>query len=451
MSASPNGTNELFSGMRKTYLSFGRPIGYNIRQGGIMAYNELIKNFGRIRDYMREFYVYGFKSRCDYDAKSARSYDNEKRRIESFMGEYMDFQRTENGKIVFISVDCRSIPHNPLYKAFKAACFTNNDITLHFCILDILTGQTAMSLKEIADAVNDDYLAFFEEDHSIDESTIRKKLKEYENEGLLESEKQGNKLYYRRADSGDIDIDSWKDALAFFSETDPLGVIGSFIIDDAGGVPEYFSFKHSYLLHALDSEILCVLADAVMHERIAEIKVRGQRSNRVNTHNVVPLKFYISTQAGRQYLCSYDLRFKRPLFYRLDLITAVTIGGRASDVEKHLAELEEFSRHIWGTSNGRFENSELEHLEMTLKIGENESYIIDRLLREKRGGRVIKVSADTWKYEIDVLDASEMLPWIRTFTGRIAGLSCSNKNITATFYDDLETMQKMYKEVQNDI
>ena len=113
-----------------------------------------------------------------------------------------------------------------------------------------VTIGSAMSLKEIADAVNDDYLAFFEEDHSIDESTIRKKLKEYENEGLLESEKQGNKLYYRRADSGDIDIDSWKDALAFFSETDPLGVIGSFIIDDAGGVPEYFSFKHSYLLHA---------------------------------------------------------------------------------------------------------------------------------------------------------------------------------------------------------
>ena len=28
-----------------------------------MAYSELIKNFERIRDYMREFYVYGFKSR----------------------------------------------------------------------------------------------------------------------------------------------------------------------------------------------------------------------------------------------------------------------------------------------------------------------------------------------------------------------------------------------------
>ena len=28
-----------------------------------MAYSELVKNFNKIRDYMREFYVYGFKSR----------------------------------------------------------------------------------------------------------------------------------------------------------------------------------------------------------------------------------------------------------------------------------------------------------------------------------------------------------------------------------------------------
>ena len=38
-----------------------------------MAYNELIKNFEKVRAYMREFYVYGFKSRTEYDAKSARS------------------------------------------------------------------------------------------------------------------------------------------------------------------------------------------------------------------------------------------------------------------------------------------------------------------------------------------------------------------------------------------
>ena len=61
-----------------------------------MAYSELIKNFERIRDYMREFYVYGFKSREEYDAKSARSYDNERRRIESWMGDYMSFETIPN-------------------------------------------------------------------------------------------------------------------------------------------------------------------------------------------------------------------------------------------------------------------------------------------------------------------------------------------------------------------
>lgn len=34
-----------------------------------MAYSELIKNFQRVRDYMREFYLYGFKSREEFHKK----------------------------------------------------------------------------------------------------------------------------------------------------------------------------------------------------------------------------------------------------------------------------------------------------------------------------------------------------------------------------------------------
>lgn len=37
------------------------------------SYSELIKNFEKIRAYMREFYVYGFKSRDDYSSKSSKS------------------------------------------------------------------------------------------------------------------------------------------------------------------------------------------------------------------------------------------------------------------------------------------------------------------------------------------------------------------------------------------
>lgn len=139
-----------------------------------MAYSELIKNFNKIRDYMRDFYVYGFKSRDDYTKKSARSYDDEKRRIESWLGDYMKFHQTADGKNVFLSIDSRVTRHNPLYKAWKTKSFTDGDITLHFIVMDILSEGQELSLGDITYQV-DEYLAVFGHARVFDASTIRKK------------------------------------------------------------------------------------------------------------------------------------------------------------------------------------------------------------------------------------------------------------------------------------
>ena len=125
------------------------------------SYSELIKNFEKIRSYMREFYVYGFKSREEYDKKSARSYDDERRRIESWLGDHMSFVRTSEGKNVFISIDSRVLKHNPFYKALKAKSFTDGDITLHFILFDILhSPEIVLSLPEILRKI-DQYLSEF--------------------------------------------------------------------------------------------------------------------------------------------------------------------------------------------------------------------------------------------------------------------------------------------------
>ena len=47
-----------------------------------MAFSELVKSFEKIRGYMREFYVYGFRTRSGFSGKSGRTYDNERRRLE---------------------------------------------------------------------------------------------------------------------------------------------------------------------------------------------------------------------------------------------------------------------------------------------------------------------------------------------------------------------------------
>ena len=126
-----------------------------------MAYNELVKNFKRIRDYMREFYVYGFKSRDEFTQKSARSYDDERRRLESWLGDYMQFRQTPEGKNVFLAIDSRVTKHNPLFKAWKAKSFTEGDITLHFIILDILSEPSIrMTIGGITELI-DQYLSQF--------------------------------------------------------------------------------------------------------------------------------------------------------------------------------------------------------------------------------------------------------------------------------------------------
>ena len=115
-----------------------------------MAYSELIKNFDKIRGYMRHFFAFGFKGREDFKGKSSRSYDNERRRLESWMKGYMSFYQDSSGKKAFISADSREVSHNPLYQAFKAKSFTAGDITFHFVILDMLSSGETLSFKQIS-------------------------------------------------------------------------------------------------------------------------------------------------------------------------------------------------------------------------------------------------------------------------------------------------------------
>ena len=94
---------------------------------------------------------------------------------------------------------------------------------------------------------------------------------------------------------------------------------------------------------------------------------------------------------------------------------------------------------------GRFTGEHtLDHLEMQVHVGEDEGFIVDRLNREKRHGSVEQVDDETWKFTADVYDASEMMPWLRTFIGRIVKLECSNEFVTRIFREDLEKMRSLY-------
>ncbi len=406
-----------------------------------MAYSELIKNFNRIRDYMREFYVYGFKSREEYTGKSARSYDNERRRIESWLGNHMRFRQTPDGKSVFLSIDSRVFHHNPLYTAWKAKSFTARDITLHFILFDLLSSpEESLSLQEIMEQL-DRYLSEFREPMVFDESTVRKKLKEYMAEGLILAEKRGKLVYYRR---GSPSAQCAADALDFFSEAAPCGVVGSYLLDKAGAHEEHFAFKHHYITCAMDSEILCQLFAAMREKRMITLKTVTRSKDGIKESLAVPLRVMISVQGGRQYLMAYIPRSKRIVPFRTDHI----ISAVPEEICPHFEELREkfngMQPHIWGVNTQGNSHQRIEHVEFTVRYGEDEGHIHRRLEREKRCGTVKQLDQHSSKFSADVFDASELIPWIRTFLCRITEIHFSDAELEARFRSDLNKMYALY-------
>ncbi len=412
-----------------------------------MSYSELIKNFDIIRDYMRNFYIYGWGSRETYDKKSARTYDDAKRRLESWLGEYIHYRQSVDGKRVFISVDTRSTVHNPLYYAWKAKSFTDGDITLFFIVLDILHEPSDfLPLSEIIERIDTDYLSHFERPKFFDRSTVRKKLNEYVSLGLLKTEKRGKTLYYGRTQN---DIFTDTDALHFFSETAPCGVIGSFLLDRQEAYKDIFSFKHHYINAALDSEILYLLLEAMKSKQETEI-IRLTRKGEKHTLRIVPLRIFISVQSGRQYLMAYRRNTRRIISFRLDYILSVKPYRKAADFDILREKLKGMQPYIWGVST-QGTGKRRETVEFTVYFDNNEQYIYDRLKREKRCGVIERIDKNNARFYAEVYDANELLTWMRTFICRITSVHFSNKEIETQFKADLEAMYRMYGVSDSDI
>ena len=409
------------------------------------SYSELIKNFEKIRAYMREFYIYGFKSRDDYSKKSSRSYDDERRRIESWLGDHMSFVRTPEGKNVFISIDSRSIRHNPFYNAWKAKSFTDGDVTLHFILFDILHEPSIKcTLSEIMQLIDEKYFSGFENPMMFDESTVRKKLKEYTEAGIIVTEKVGRKVSYSR--SKDTDVKDLNEVLHYYSEVAPCGVIGSFILDKEELDTDVFTFKHHYITSAIDSGVLASIFCAMREKRIISVSNLSRRKDTPRRNRIIPLRVFISVQSGRQHLLAYLPEYNNFQSYRIDYLSNIKLEEVTPRFDELRAQIDEMKDKMWGVSTKRnkWGIERLEHVDFTVKVADDEAHIIRRLEREKRVGKVEKLDDNTYRFTADVYDVSEMIPWIRTFICRIIDMNFTSKTLENQFKSDLDTMYRMY-------
>lgn len=431
-------------------------------------FQELIKNFDRIRDYMRQFFVYGYKNRSDYGEKSARTYDNERRRIESWLSGYIQSAYSQKEKHVYISVDSKTIPQNPLYAAWKSKSFTDNDLLLHFFLLDLLWDHPeGMTAGNLCDSISSEYGVVF------DSQTLRLKAKEYEELGILSSYKTGKSLFYRLLPSPAASLSHpaalpapkepakalspsepasslWPQlltAVTYFQEAAPFGFIGSTILDQENQTNERFQFKHHFIVHTLEDGVLADVLTAIRQHRKISFENRSTRSGCRSTQQGIPLKIFVSTQTGRRYLCLYLEERRRFTNFRLDSMAEVKLLEPVEDYERKQQLLTKNLSQCWGVSFGGV--SRIEEIYIKLQIDpEKEPHILQRLYREGRGGEILPVRDNEYLYSGLFFDTNEMLSWVKTFTGRILDIQGSNAFAINKLTRDFEKMYEMY--CQND-
>ncbi|MBR5723388.1 MAG: WYL domain-containing protein [Oscillospiraceae bacterium] len=413
------------------------------------GFSELIKTFEKTRDYIRDFFIYGCKARSEFTRRSSRTYDDEKRRVESWLGDAVRYDDSVRGRQVSISVDSGHIPENPLYQAYDARSFTDNDIRLHFLLLDLLADGQPRDLRTLTDSLSSEYGAVF------DEQTVRNKLREYTAEGLLIAEKPGKTAYYRISPDTAAGLTEQyaglADALRFYSQDEEFGVIGAQILRSAGCKNDIFFRKHRYLVHTLEDAVLPEILNAASEKRRVCFRTFSAKTHRDPEYDgtvfdAVPMQILTSVQTGRRYLAAYIPEQKRFHSFRLDFIRNVKCGAPEPDYDRLAAAYQRCLAHVFGVSFGmRHDTGHVEPLRLTVQLNAHtEGYILDRLQREKRVGTLEKISDGLYALTFDVYDPHEVMHWAKTLIGRIVSVEGGNRQVRGRFCYDIRRMQEMY-------
>lgn len=413
------------------------------------GFSELIKNFDKTRDYVRDFFIYGFKGRNDFSRKSSRTYDDEKRRAESWLAGCLRHDDSAQGRTISVSVDSAHISENPLYRAYYSKSFTDNDIKLHFMIQDVLYDSGELTLREIAYAIDERFGVIF------DPQTIRTKLKEYVREGIIICEKKGRSDYFRLSDDTAEELFSrFKgliDAVKFFSETYEYGIVGNTLLKAVGAKNDLFFIKHNYIVHTLEDVILPEIIEAIDEKcyvtlRTFSTKFKASGSKEPREFLAVPLKILCSVQTGRRWLLGYIPKYHRYNAFRLDYMHTIKKGGNCADFDSLLKNAEANLDHVFGVSFGsRRDNGNVEPVKIIISADEeNEAYIIERLEREKRCGKIEHIGENLYAVTFDIFDPSEIMQWVKSFIGRIVRIEGGTESLRRKFVGDINRMYNLY-------
>ena len=396
--------------------------------------NRAISSFDVIRKLVRNLYLEGFNNYLETGnlGKSSRAFTNNLNSIRNFLDDRFMSSKTSTKKQSnpVISFDTREETENPLFALWKTSNSIASNLSFDFAIMDILEdypdGINWFSLTSDSYSTKHVDLLGKYVSKGIDKKGVKVKLEKLAEAGVIEFSEDKKKI--RKTDTTKLkqllSSKEVKQAIQFASETCPLGVIGSFILDSLSNVDSEplntpIHYKHHFVFNSIDYEIMYILLEAINEKCFVEIE-----SERFGLRTIIPLKIFISTQTGRAYVVFWNKNEDMLFSENLELILAAKKSEICSEYELYEKKLSEMECHMWGVSFKMETTSELEHVRFVIEYPteREKSYIPARLRREAVTGTVKELDDCHSEFTADIIDSNEIVPWINSFFGRITEL-----------------------------
>lgn len=418
----------------------------------------LIRDYSDIRDILRDIYIYGCFSRDDYINKgiSGRKYDNEQRRITSYLPDKFIKKKREGKRVLpYCSYNMTETSENFLAETYRNKSFTLLDIMSYFFVLTLLKEGQGMTLPELLEVIPEENAEII-----YTKDNLRKKLYELIDKGLIVSKKVGRRVLYKTAEDslGYFETQELTDIywlLEFVKNVNPIEMPYFFLqrklrlylyadrgiqIDDI----HTFQYKHNHLFNVLDNEVVLVILRAIHAQR--ELNIQYSFRGAVFTSSILPIRVIHECNHGRQYVLFYDLASETVKTRRIDRISSAEMMGKADDdIISKAVEESELEESSWCTSGLYFDQDEVK-IEFRID-DESEQYVIERIKREGKNGTIESVASGLYLYTIIVKDPLEMTPWIRSFGERAKVVYSKDGVLEKHLLEDYERAISKYESI----
>lgn len=424
---------------------------------GFKESDSLIRDYSNIRSILRDVYIFGCYSKDDFvkSGMSARKYDNEKKRIMSYISKDFIYQRNVNRKsIMYCSYHMENGSRNYMAETYRNKTFTMLDFMSYFFVLQLLSDGNEMTLGDILQALPEN-----NEDVLFTKDNLRVKLEELVEQRLIEIVKYGKTVKYR------ISVDIWEDFsdkelqdiylfLDFLMNTYPVEVPFYFLrsklrlyMEIKRGISSEqlqspMQYKHNHLFNVVDNDVILDVLKAIKGKRRIQIKLNGNENDSVFV--TLPIKVLHDSTYGRQYVFCYSEAEEKVVVVRVDHIADLELKDSAdidfdSIVEKCMKAIDD----CWCTS---LTDKEPVNVVIEFMFDEqNESYVRRRLIREGHGALIQKITDGLYRMTISVNDPAEMIPWIRSFGERARVISSGEYKIEDRIKKDWKRAVEKYE------